>query len=82
MRSAFAVLGTLLLAFSLVAVAPSAADAAGHAGCPSGLLALTFDDGPDEHTGAVLDTLAAHDAPAPSSSGGPRSKAGRASSRG
>jgi peptidoglycan/xylan/chitin deacetylase (PgdA/CDA1 family) len=29
--------------------------------CPSGLLALTFDDGPDVHTGAVLDTLADHD---------------------
>jgi hypothetical protein len=32
--------------------------------CPSGIVALTFDDGPDTHTGAVLDELAAWDVPA------------------
>ena len=32
--------------------------------CPSGVLALTFDDGPGEHTPAVLDTLAAEGVPA------------------
>ncbi len=31
--------------------------------CPSGVVALTFDDGPNVHTAEVLDVLAAHRAP-------------------
>ena len=42
----------------LLALLPvTGAGAASH--CPSGTVALTFDDGPGEHTPAVLDTLAA-----------------------
>ena len=47
-------LGAALLVALLSAASVEATD---H--CPSGTVALTFDDGPGEHTPAVLDTLAA-----------------------
>ncbi len=57
---------TLQLAFGaalVLALLPATGlEAASH--CPSGTVALTFDDGPGEHTPAVLDTLAAEGVPA------------------
>jgi peptidoglycan/xylan/chitin deacetylase (PgdA/CDA1 family) len=60
------------LAIALAAVAiltvtsgmPPDAFAAAPERCPSGIVALTFDDGPGIHTSAVLDVLARFDAPA------------------
>lgn len=61
--------GAVLVALTLVvagggAAAAQATPTAAAAGCPSGPVALTFDDGPGVHTPAVLDTLAARDVPA------------------
>lgn len=59
------VLGAVLVVLALVAGGLGPATAAVAAtGCPSGPVALTFDDGPGVHTPAVLDTLAARGVPA------------------
>jgi peptidoglycan/xylan/chitin deacetylase (PgdA/CDA1 family) len=43
---------------------PPAAVTRDPAGCPSGTVALTFDDGPDAHTAAIVDVLRAQQAKA------------------
>lgn len=55
-----------LAGHSQTSAAASPEDAAVRAdpvACPNGLVALTFDDGPGGHTGAVLDVLDAHGVP-------------------
>lgn len=52
----------MLLALVLAVPAAGPASAQGH--CPSGPVALTFDDGPGVHTPAVLDALAHRNVPA------------------
>ncbi|MEX2619595.1 MAG: cell wall-binding repeat-containing protein [Egibacteraceae bacterium] len=61
--------GAALVAFVLLAAGGGTAAAqtpraAAAPGCPSGPVALTFDDGPGVHTPAVLDLLAARGVPA------------------
>jgi peptidoglycan/xylan/chitin deacetylase (PgdA/CDA1 family) len=57
MRTVVAVLPlTIALAVVLALIPTTGAAATSH--CPSGTIALTFDDGPGEHTPAVLDALA------------------------
>jgi|GEM_PF-2453351 len=57
-----ALAAALAAGLALVAAAPAPAAAAST--CPSGHVALTFDDGPGPHTPAVLDVLERHDAAA------------------
>jgi peptidoglycan/xylan/chitin deacetylase (PgdA/CDA1 family) len=58
-----ALAGLLAGLLGIATSATSATPATAAAECPSGYVALTFDDGPDVHTPEVLDTLAALDLP-------------------